>query len=255
MLKIYLDFIILCSTQIFKKKTLEYKNIAIKVLKSKIKTKKFVKIEEIRKNLLKNNQRIKVIDLGAGSKKNKTDERRISDIAKNSLSSQKKCIFLYNIAEKIAAKNILEFGTSFGITTLYLASVENMQKITTVEASENIANIAKENFSNFNLNINLITDSFDNFIEKNKNDKNLFDLIFIDGNHQFQTTLRYFDYAIKHLSHKGVIIIDDIRWSKDMFLAWQNIYEQSKTGFFIDLISFGIIFNNQESKEKTCYLF
>lgn len=59
-------------------------------------------------------------------------------------------------------KTILELGTSLGISTSYLASVNSESNIFTIEGSEEIAKIAKNNFKELELtNVRSISGNFD----------------------------------------------------------------------------------------------
>jgi len=225
-------------------------NFAIKVLKDSQKNKYFNTFEKLRTNFLKNNQVINVLDLGAGSKKNKNSLKKISDIAKFSLSSPKYCRLFYRLVEFSQSKNILELGTSLGITTLYLNNEKIKPNITTIEGDPTIFNFAK-NICNKNnskiININL---DFDSFFCKIANEKQKFDLIFIDGNHTKEATLKYFDYSKNIITEKGIIVFDDIRWSKGMFEAWEIIKNSNFNGAVVDIFKMGIIFLNPDFLEK-----
>ena len=89
------------------------------------------KIEKLRKQLNKNNNYIKVTDYGAGSLINAEKERKIKDIAINSAKNKKYGNLIYRIVKHFQPKNILELGTSFGISTLYLSSANPYAKIKT----------------------------------------------------------------------------------------------------------------------------
>ncbi|MEM6801869.1 MAG: class I SAM-dependent methyltransferase, partial [Bacteroidota bacterium] len=61
--------------------------------------------------------------------------------------------FLYMQARAVQAKNILEFGTSYGISTIYLALAarENGGKVITTEYLPHKVEIAKQNFQDADL--------------------------------------------------------------------------------------------------------
>jgi len=210
----------------------------------------FKEIENIRKKLLQNDKTININDLGAGSKKFLSQERKISDIAKYSLKSAKQASFIFRIANYFNAKNIVEIGTSLGITTMYL-SLLKQAKITTIEGDENIYKIANDNFNKLNINnINNILSNFDNVLPQIINDTDKIDLAFIDGNHTKKATLKYFN-LIKQKTHKNtVIIFDDIYWSKGMQEAWQSIKKDSSVIVSIDLFHLGLVFFKDEMPKQ-----
>jgi predicted O-methyltransferase YrrM len=75
--------------------------------------------------LLLNDQRqLTMEDFGAGSRVKKNNVRSVDDIAHSSLKPKKFGQLLFRIVDAYAPRNILELGTSLGITTAYLASAK-----------------------------------------------------------------------------------------------------------------------------------
>lgn len=79
-------------------------------------------------------------------------------------------------------KNIVEFGTSFGISTLFLAQgvIETKGRIITTELIESKAKKAIENFKNAGVN-DLIEVRIGNAMETLKNHNTPIDLLLLDG--------------------------------------------------------------------------
>ncbi len=224
-------------------------NFVIKVLKDFQKYNNFEKIEKIRKKLINNPQKINVLDLGAGSKKIPLNQKKTSKIAKFSLTSSKYSRLLFSLANYTNSKVLLELGTSFGLTTLYFNECQKLQKIITVEGSQTIAEIAAKNFNQFDNKIELYIENFDDFLLKIEGEKTFFDFIYIDGNHTKEATLRYYEFLKKFINkEQGVIIFDDIRWSKEMLEAWKIIKKDKYST--VDLFKMGIVFFNKNLLQK-----
>lgn len=205
----------------------------------------FENIESIRAKLLLSQIEIEVTDFGAGSKKNKKHKRKVSDIARYSAKQPKYGQLLFKMVNEYKCKNILELGTSLGISTMYMASVSSQNNLYTIEGCPNISRIAEINFSKMNLqNIRLLTGNFDDILPSVLK-KNKFDLIFIDGNHRSKFLLKYFDMCIPYLQENAIIIIDDINWSKDMNQAWKEIISKNEVILSIDLFEVGLCFTNK----------
>jgi predicted O-methyltransferase YrrM len=105
-----------------------------------------IAIENLRKQLLKDERTIQITDFGAGSKLNLSNNRKIKDIAKNSQKSAKLGHFLHRIIEFYNYRNIFDLGTSFGLTTAYLSSSSSDNQILSFEGCPETAKIAQENF-------------------------------------------------------------------------------------------------------------
>ena len=59
--------------------------------------------------------------------------------------------------------------------------------------------------------------------------KNKYDLIFFDGNHSKDATLKYFNWALESHHRDAIFIFDDIYWSLEMKQAWLEICSNPKT--------------------------
>lgn len=212
----------------------------------------FSDIESIRAKLLLSSIEIEISDFGAGSTVNKSNKRRISDIAKNSLKAPKYAQLLFRLVHRFKPTNVLELGTSLGISTMYLAASSSKINVTTVEGCPNISKVAKINFDKLGLkNINLINQSFETFLPDYLKTVSTLDFVFFDGNHTKEATLNYFNWCVEKTNQQTVFVFDDIYWSKGMNEAWNEIKQHPKITTTIDLFAVGIVFFNSDlSKEN-----
>jgi len=219
------------------------------VLDNNIKYYAFLGIEHYRQILLKDSTVLNLKDLGQGSKAIKSKLITLKSLTKNVQSTPKKAQVLFKLVNYFQCKNILELGTSLGITTAYLSSANKKASITTIEGDSTIFNMAKSNFKKLGLkNVNIINSSFDKILPTIL--KNKFDLIFFDGNHSKKATLKYFNWALENLNDEIIFVFDDIYWSKGMKSAWNEISKSSKVKLSLDLFSLGIVFfKNNRQKE------
>jgi predicted O-methyltransferase YrrM len=200
-------------------------------------------IEKIRDELLHNQTILEVIDLGAGSKVLKSNKRKIADIAKVSLKKPKEALLLLRLAKFLNSKVILELGTSFGLTTLYLAETSIDCKVYTLEGCPSILSIAKENFKKIDVeNITTLPGNFNVTLPQIIKNLNTVDLVLFDGNHAKQPTLDYFNAIIEKTNENSVFIFDDINWSLEMKDAWQQICKHPKVTLTIDCWKLGMVF-------------
>ena len=66
------------------------------------------------------------------------------------------------------------------------------------------------------------------------------DFAFVDGHHDRDATLSYFEQLVPHLSSEGVLVFDDIAWSAGMADAWSRIRSDHRVGLAVDLFKVGI---------------
>ena len=145
---------------------------------------------------------------------------------------------------------ILELGTSLGLGTAAIAISSEQSEISTLEGSPSKNKVAQQFFKNSKIsNINAICTDFDDYLNNFKEQK-FFDIIFIDGNHTYDATMRYFSWALKHLNKSGLIIFDDIYWSKDMTRAWREICQSKEVNISMDLFIAGIVMKRPEQKKQ-----
>jgi predicted O-methyltransferase YrrM len=212
-------------------------------------------IEKIRKKLLADSTLIEVEDFGAGSSVIKTNKRVVSAIAASSLKPKKYAQLLYRIVKYYKPDTIVELGTSFGITTAYLASANPISKVYTCEGSGGIASIAKQNFELLHLhNIALATGDFKDSFSPLLSKIPTVDFGFVDGNHRKVPTVDYFIQLLKHTIPASILVFDDIHWSAEMEEAWETIKRHPQVTLTIDLFFIGLVFFNTDFNHKQDFI-
>lgn len=209
----------------------------------------YKKLENFRQQLLQSNTTVSITDFGAGSRKFKSNRRKVSDLAKHVGVSKKNAKLLYRLSKHLKPTNILELGTSLGLGTQALSLGNPKATITTIEGCPNISEFTNNNFKLQHLdNINLITGDFKDIIPSLKGDTS--DIIYFDGNHNKNATLQYFEMLLPKVHENSVLIFDDIYWSKGMTDAWKTIQQHPKVTVTIDTFQFGFVFFNKEEKQN-----
>ena len=223
----------------------------LNVLNDKTVYPEYKKIENIRKQLLQNKNFIEVEDFGAGSGVVKTNTRRIDKIAASSLKPKKYAQLLYRIIKYYQPHQIIEIGTSFGITTSYLAAAHSTANVITHEGATKIASIAIENFNSLNLNnIKLKQGDFESTLMGTIAAIDSLDFAFIDGNHRKKPTWDYFELLLTKSNENSIFIFDDIHWSSEMEQVWEEIKLHPAVTLSIDLFFIGIVFFKKDFKVK-----
>ena len=215
----------------------------------------YSKVEKLRTSLIKNQKSLQVEDLGAGSHISTSSQRTISSIARNAAKPSKYGQLLFRLARYYHAKNIIEAGTSLGITTSYLAQANAESSIVTLEGANEVADQALENFKALQLNnIKLVKGNFDETLPIALKEWPFVDLVFIDGNHRKDPTINYFNQVLDLVHNDTILIFDDIHWSNGMEEAWDTICTNENVTATIDLFFIGIVFFRKEIKNKQHFM-
>ena len=207
----------------------------------------FEEIERRRKLLLRDTRVLDVIDYGsAGSAEGKHVQRQVCEIAKGHLECAKIGQFLFRLVafmshDQDRPLEILELGTSLGITTAYLAAADSRNRVVTMEGSKAVADVAREQWSALRLeNIECVEGRIEDTLEKHV--QKPLDVAFIDANHTYEATLRYVNYVLPLMSEKGVVVVDDIHHSHPMKQVWETLKKDARVTTSMDLWHAGLLF-------------
>ena len=211
----------------------------------------FSAIESLRKKLIGSNDKIEFEDFGAGGDKKRKKKLSISSIASKTVKQAKYARFLYRLALFSKSAQIVELGTSLGITTAYLASADADANVYTIEADKNVQKIAQDNWRELNFK-NIQSYSFDlnegwNLLA---NEINKIDFLFIDANHRKEAMIRYVLQTMPYIHEQSVIVLDDIHWSEEALEAWNILKARREVTLSFDIYQMGILFFDKKlSKE------
>ena len=210
------------STTVYQEHSPFYYTFWKEVLCSSKHNNKFNLLESQRKRLASNQTRVKRVDYGAQSAL-LGSEPRVAQIAQISVSPKWKCELLYRCADFFNSQNILELGTSLGLSSAYLAMNENSE-VTTIEGDPVLCQIARDVHQESGLEkIRVLNGRFMDILPSLQASRPTWDLIFIDGHHSGRAVTTYYHQLKDSLTPNGVMIVDDILWSDEMWDSWQKI--------------------------------
>ena len=173
----------------------------------------------------------------------------VSHYAKRSSMPDFQVRLLHRLVSYFKPDSILELGTNLGKSLAAMASANPESKAVGVEGNASIAQFANENLKELGLvNAKVECDTFDTFLEKNQNS---YDLIFLDGDHHYEPTMRYFKAIKEVLNDGGVIVLHDLYYSEGMKQAWAEIKKDRNVTITIDLFFFGLVWiDKSQAKEN-----
>jgi predicted O-methyltransferase YrrM len=208
-------------------------------------------IEGRRRQLLNDKEILTVHDFGAGSHTGHHHFRKVREIAASALKPRKYAQLLHRVARHYQCQTVVELGTSLGTTSAYLASSPYTKWLHTFDGADAVARVAADTFKVLGLqNIHQVTGPFDETFPRCLPAMAPIDLLFIDGNHRFEPTLRYFDMALQWLHNYSIVVFDDVHWSAEMEAAWKQICCHEKVQLSLDLFFMGIVFFRKEFRQK-----
>lgn len=226
-------------------------NFINEILENKENYYAFEELELLRKRLKKDHTLISVTDFGAGSQVANKKERKVSSIAQSAVSSPFFGQLLFKLIHHYKPQNIIEMGTSLGLTTLYQAKARQKARMITLEGCPNIAAKAQQHFKDFACsNAELKVGEFGKTLDKALEELPSVDYVYFDGNHRKEPTLTYFEKCCQKAHPDSIFVFDDIHWSEGMEEAWETIVADDRVRLSIDLFFMGIVFFRKEQQEK-----
>ena len=215
-------------------------------------------IEELRESLHNSQQVLPFQDYGAGTRLSIGHQRKYS-VGLNAQRSARRYYqgeLLYRICRYYQPKRCLEFGTNLGISALYQISGLDQGQFITMEGAAALAELAQKHLNQFNLTAEVLTGEFSEILEKQINlSEYQPDYVFLDGNHQYEATLKYIDQLLPVMPSDSILMIDDINWSVGMRKAWKEIILRKEVTISVDLFAMGICFIKKSQPKEDFAVF
>lgn len=202
-----------------------------------------------RASLVSDHSLLWITDFGAGSKVFRSPQRSVAAIAKNAGISARNAALLTRICAYLAPQNILEIGTSLGLSTVAMALGNPKAQIISLEGCPATAAVAQSRLLQFGYDTTqIVVGSFQSLLPHYA--MQTFDLIYFDGNHQKAATWLYFETLLATATNDSIWIFDDIHWSPDMEAVWRAIQDHPKVTVTIDTFAWGMVFFRKEQAKQ-----
>lgn len=123
------------------------------------------------------------------------------------------------------APSVLELGTCLGTSAAYIGTGLDSGHLTTVEAGEPQVEIARETIAKLGMEerVTVRQGLFQDVLLEGGSVPN-FDVAFLDGHHQKDATLEYFDALYEFANEDAIVVFDDVNgYSAGMDEAWDEI--------------------------------
>lgn len=209
----------------------------------------FKRQEAYRDALLKNADPVSYAVFGSDK------ELAVKQICERSPSPKVWAQFLYVLCKELAPHSFLEIGTNLGISGGYVlegmnGEVQGQSYFVSMEGLPQLCELSRKHFSSITSNFEVIEGLYDTTIPELLARNIEFDTFFIDGNHQKEPTIAYFQSFKQKLLYPAVFIFDDINHSQAMKEAWEEIKADKSVAYSIDLFKMGIVVLEEKLPEK-----
>ena len=142
--------------------------------------------------------------------------KSLGDVKKMQISVTQAYFFQFFIKTN-NIKNILEIGTFTGYSALSMGlALPKDGNIICLDINKETSEIAKNFFKKANLDkkMKIILGPAINTLKKLKDDKKMFDMIFIDGDKE--NYKNYYDLSLELVKKNGFILVDNVLWHGDV---------------------------------------
>ena len=148
---------------------------------------------------------------------------------------------LHRIIRHFGHAHVVELGTSLGLNALYLATAG--AQVTTFEGAPEVAGIARNVFAQQSAaRIRLMEGDITQTLPAYLASAGKVDLAFVDANHRYEPTVRYFQQLLQKVHDRSMLIFDDIHYTPGMQQAWEEIRKHPLVYGSADLYRCGILF-------------
>lgn len=204
-------------------------------------------VEPVRTALAADKTHVDIEPIGTSARTGTTIGREAGVSSKPARYAQ----LLHRLAIHNKASVMLEFGTNLGLSTMYMALANTKARVYTIEGQHAIAAIAKSNFDAANIrNIHVVEGKIDGEIDSLLATVDHIDLVYIDANHRYEPTMRYYGKVKAKTSNGSIVVIDDPHWSAEMEQAWNTIVRDPQATVTLDLYQMGIVVFNHETHKQ-----
>ncbi len=154
------------------------------------------------------------------------------------------CLVLFKLVRHLHPRSCIEMGTAVGISAAYQAAALKLNgygALVTLEGASSLADIARSNLRRLDLEaVESVVGRFQDTLLDVLSRHQPVDYVFVDGHHDEQATLSYFEQLLPFLATPALLVFDDIAWSPGMTRAWSAIATDPRIGVAVDLGPVGL---------------
>ena len=163
----------------------------------------------------------------------------------------KRKTLLFRLTNYFKSKNILQIGTTMGLSTLYLTSYATGLKCIALENVPEFATTARQAFAKEGRNpVDLRIGNYKDLLPQALNDINSLDFVFFNTLYEQHNNLWLFNECMKYAHNDTVFVFEGIKASRKMRELWEEICACPEVTVTLDLYSLGIVLFNKKLHKR-----
>lgn len=182
--------------------------------------------------------------------------KRICDIAAGEGKSVRRGKLLYKLVKYFRPVQLLETGTSLGLSLMYQAlAMPAGSTITSLEGAVELHEYTRKVLVHLSgKNVQLVQGRLPDALKAILKEKIQIDWVFLDADHRYESLKHQFSLLLPYLYEGSVVVIDDIRWSQGMTKAWSELSTHSAVSHSIDFYDMGVLLFKKNTASRKYYL-
>lgn len=174
--------------------------------------------------------------------------RRVRDYARTSSIKDFQAELLHRFVSFSKPTRVLELGSNLGKSLSYMADAHAQGEFVGVEGHAGLARHASASLDTLGItNARIECSTFESYLD---GDNGPFDLVFVDGDHHFEPTMRYLQTLKQKMGKEGCFIFHDIYWSEGMKRAWTEIKKDRDVVVTLDLFFMGFAWIGKDQAKE-----
>ena len=154
-------------------------------------------------------------------------------------------LMLVRLVRELSPNLCVELGTGFGLSAAFVSAALELNgtgELVSFEGAEEWAEIARGGAAELGLDrLDVRVGPLSETLPVSLSELAPVDFAFVDAEHTKESTLRYFDQLLPHLSDRAVVLFDDIDFDRGMWEAWEGIRDHPRVRAWAALGRIGIV--------------
>lgn len=136
--------------------------------------------------------------------------------------------FLSSLVSQFEAPNIVEIGTAFGVSGMYMLSTIGDGHLWTFDPCDDWAEVSTTNLNSINTRYDRIGEAFETGFPNRCAEIPPIQIAFVDGLHTYENVTREVELLEPHMVGHSFLILHDVELDAEMKRAWNQIRNSNR---------------------------